>query len=504
MVASASSSRQQRHPRRLSVPTDVGGRPTVVDLRDAGALDVALVGTKAANLARSADEGLPVLPGFVVTTAACQGDVLALTEVRAAYDRLSAGGVDPVVVRSSSPVEDGERSSMAGRFVSVLDVVGWDRFCTAVLEVVGSGRTVALQDGRVTVEMAVLVQPQLAARLGGVLFGVDPVSGRTDRLAVAAVAGGPDQLVSGAADGARVTLSRRGRLLDVDGDPHPAVLLTRRHRRGLARLARSAAGVFGGPQDNEWAVDDRGRLWLLQSRPITAVASAASGPVLGPGPVAETFPDPLTPLEQDLWLDPLRDAITVAVGLTGSVSRRRLARSPVVLAVGGRAAVDLELVGVVQSRGGVLAKLDPRPPARRLRAAWRTGRLRTALPALAADLVAQTDAELRSVGDLTVLTTDELVTLLGGCRRALVALHGQEILSGLLLPAGDDRGSGAAVALRTRGPEGGRGRRRRDRGPPSGRARPRPAGHPPGDASAATRRPRPGLRRSGRRRRQPT
>ena len=45
----------------------------------------------------------------------------------------------------------------------------------------------------------------------------------------------------------------------------------------------------------EWAVDAADHLWLLQSRPVTAAgeAATATGPVLGPGPLAETFPDPL-------------------------------------------------------------------------------------------------------------------------------------------------------------------------------------------------------------------
>ena len=452
MVVSAASLRPRRHRRPSALPTPVdGGRPAVVMLSDATALDPSLVGAKAANLARSAGRHLPVLDGFVLTTIACAGDPLRLRELRDAYEQLSQGGARRVVVRSSSPVEDGEHSSMAGRFVSVLDVAGWDQFSRAVLEVIDSGRTVALQDGRVTVEMAVLVQPQLDAVAGGVLFGADPVTGRTDRLSVAAVTGGPDKLVSGETDGARLTLSRRGRLVEVEGDERAAELLTRTRRRRLAALARSTAAVFGGPQDNEWAIDGSGRLWLLQSRPITALAAQTSGAVLGPGPLAETFPDPLSPLEQDLWLDPLREAIAVAVGLTGAVSKKRLAGSPVALAVGGRAAVDLELVGAVEQAKSFFAKLDPRPPARRLRAAWRTGRLRSALPALASDLVERTDSELRSVGDLSGRTDEQLIDLLAGCRRALVALHGQEILAGLLLPERADGGaaSGAAVALRT-------------------------------------------------------
>ena len=67
------------------------------------------------------------------------------------------------------------------------------------------------------------------------------------------------------------------------------------------------------------------------------------------------------------------------------------------IAVDGFAAADLALLGVDTPRRGLLRRFDPRPPARRLRAAWRVGRLRAALPALATDLVDQVDADLAAV-----------------------------------------------------------------------------------------------------------
>ena len=56
-------------------PTD-GSARLVVWLGDELAVDAEVAGAKAANLARAARHGLPVLPGFAVTTAASEEGIL--------------------------------------------------------------------------------------------------------------------------------------------------------------------------------------------------------------------------------------------------------------------------------------------------------------------------------------------------------------------------------------------------------------------------------------------
>ncbi len=425
--------------------------PPVVALDDSLAADSQVTGAKAAALARAAADGLPVLPGLVVTTDAFtrpRADIEA--DLHRAWSLLSDGGRRPVVVRSSSTIEDSATSSMAGMFTSVLDVGSWDGFRLAVDTVVASGNVVALTGPearrRVRAPMAVLVQPQLSAAVGGVLFGLDPVSGRRDRLVVSASEAGPSAVVSGQVDGTRYVLSRRGRRLEGTGGP-----LTAAQLRRLAALARRAEHAFGGPQDVEWAFATDGRLWLLQSRPITAAAAdtlAAHGPVLGPGPVAETFPDALSALEEDLWVGPLRDGLRSALTLAGTAPKRRLASSPVVTSAGGRVAADLELLGAADGPVSFVRRLDPRPPARRLVASWRVGRLRAALPALADDLLAVADRDLLDVPTLATLSDGELLSLLGRSAPALASLHGHEVLMGWLVTPAESATTAASVALR--------------------------------------------------------
>jgi rifampicin phosphotransferase len=416
-------------------------QPQVVELIDTAATDAELAGAKAANLARARAAGLPTLPGFVLTTAWLPSDRAVL---RDAWQRLSDGGRLPVVVRSSSTGEDGGASSMAGVFESVLDVAGEAALFEAVETVLGSAAA-ARTAGLVDAPMAVLVQPMLRPRWGGVMFGADPISGRHDRIVVAAVPDGPASLVSGEVDGWTALLDRRGRVRE-DRSTAAAPRPPSNVLRALTELSRRTADVFGGPQDIEWAVDADLGLVLLQARPITTLAPRR-GTVFGPGPVAESFPEALSPLEQDLWLAPMRDGLREALRLTGATSNRVLQRSPLVISVDGMAAADLQAIGAEKGRG-IIRRLDPRPPARRLRAAWRVGRLRSAFEALATDVVQEVDSQLLAVPPLVGLSNSQLLAVLENARRALVGVHGHEALAGLLIPSTDGATvTGASLAL---------------------------------------------------------
>jgi len=418
----------------------------VVPLVGPAAADAGLVGAKAANLARCGGLGVPILPGFVVTTAGVErrrhGGLPA--GLRAAWQELG-GDRTALVVRSSSMVEDASTSSMAGRFTSVLDVVGWAAFLCAVDDVVRSAEQVGGAAGPQPI--AVLVQRQVDAALGGVMFGVEPVTGRRDQFALDVVPARPDSLVGGTAEVGRLVLSRRGRLVSAAGPGVSAVEPSLRRR--LAQLARRAERRFAGPQDIEWAVGVDGQLWLLQSRPVTAVAAGVERHevVLGPGPVAETFPDPLSPLEQDLLLDPLRTGIVEALRLTGAVSEHRLSRSPVLVAVDGRAAVDLRLLGIVRGHVRAWDRVRPVALVRHVAVAWRVGRTRAALPELGADVVDEVDRHLSLLPDLGALDTAELVEMVDRGTRELATVHRYEVLAGMLLRPRPGAPTAAQVAL---------------------------------------------------------
>lgn len=443
----------RRSPRRDTIAPPTSTERFALDLDDPRAVDTTVAGAKAGALARASGLGLPVLTGFVITTETVAGlldngelDEAADASVRGAWATLSQRGSRSLVVRSSSVAEDGTGSSMAGMFTSVTNVMGLDAFLEALTVVAHSSLGPhGPDDAR---PMAILVQPFLPAKLGGVLFGVDPVTGSEEHLVVAAVDGPPEDLVAGAVQGSRYVLKKNGRIVEAEPGPGGAMLGGAR-RRALAGLAAHAQSAFGAPQDVEWAIDVKGKLWLLQSRPVTAKGPAATsvGPILGPGPIAETFPGTLSLLEEDLWIDPMRQALRTALSIVRTAPAKKIARSPIIVSVGGRVAADLELLGTVTAKRSLWRRLDPRPPARRLRAGWDVGRLRTAMPSLVRRLLITVDDELVKLPPIPQMTDAELGEILARARATLVSLNGHEVLAGMLMPPDAAAPSGASLGF---------------------------------------------------------
>ncbi len=235
-----------REASRSSLPSDL---PAIVELGQPRAGDPAVSGAKAASLTAAKRAGLPVLPGFVITAPAAasvlerrawtrlEGALEAA--IRSAWLRLSADESRAVIVRSSSLIEDSGTSSMAGMFTSVSSVSSWAAFLDAVDAVLASSQTSPFARARAR-RSRFSSNPSSKPRSGGVMFGLDPVTGRRDRLLVSAVPGTPEKLVQGEADDARYLLTRSGRLVERTGSG--GATLTRKQRKALAALAACRLG----------------------------------------------------------------------------------------------------------------------------------------------------------------------------------------------------------------------------------------------------------------------
>ncbi|WP_099827920.1 PEP/pyruvate-binding domain-containing protein [Oceaniglobus indicus] len=265
------------------------------------ATDPARVGGKAAALARLAREGFAP-PAFFVIEPAAFGD--GGTPDPALADRVDAAltalGPGPYAVRSSGQAEDGATHSHAGQFDSLLNVArGGVLDAAARVWASGFGETVAtyraLKTGDAATPPAIVVQRMIAARVSGVIFTADPVSGRRDRMALSAIRGLGDRLVSGEADGQTWRIGTDGPI-ETPADP----VLTPDQIDRITDTARRIETAFGAPQDIEWAMDDAG-LHILQSRPITTPLRPPANPddavtVFDNSNVVESYPGVVSPL----------------------------------------------------------------------------------------------------------------------------------------------------------------------------------------------------------------
>jgi len=225
--------------------------------------------------------------------------------VRSAIEMaVAASGARWYAVRSSALDEDGGEQSFAGQLESFLYVEP-TAVPEKVLDVWRSGFTARLlayrlEHGLATppTAPAVLVQKMIEAESAGVAFAADPVSGERGVAVVAATWGIGTSLVGGECDADTFRVDRDGRLvgqqvvakqrrqvrrpqsaMGVGWEDVPACAINRPalddgQVAAVAALVRTCSRRLGRPQDIEWAWA-AGRLYLLQSRPITSLRSLA-------------------------------------------------------------------------------------------------------------------------------------------------------------------------------------------------------------------------------------
>ncbi|MHA2122817.1 MAG: PEP/pyruvate-binding domain-containing protein [Promethearchaeota archaeon] len=261
-------------------------------------------------------------------------------EIRQAYNALN--GQNPAVaVRSSANAEDLPDLSFAGQQDTYLNVHGDKALINAIRDCWASlwtPRAISyrhqmgiMQEG---VAMAVVVQIMVPSDVSGILFTANPVNGERSEIIInssfglgEAVVGGqvtPDtyivdrniftvkESIIGPKEQKIISSDNQGTLLqDVSENERNQSSLSEKFLKELTSIALNVEDLFDGvPQDIEWAISD-GKLWMLQSRPITnlppqpiEVLWEATPPakILARRQIVENIPDPCSPLFDELYL----------------------------------------------------------------------------------------------------------------------------------------------------------------------------------------------------------
>jgi len=322
----------------VATPTAASGLRTLSELRRS---DINFAGGKGANLGELTAAGLPVPTGFVVgapayaafcdaselreqldallsdvdveqtrdlDAASARARALVLqtlvpddldAAIREAYDRLGEGAA--VAVRSSATAEDTASASFAGMNETFLNVQGADAVVDAVRRCWASlfgARSVYYRAkrgfGQADMDIAVVVQRQIASRRAGVMFTADPATSDRGRIIIEGAAGLGESVVSGQVTPDRFVVAKADLAL-LSRDVHRKELTIEPTAGGgtttrelnaeegarpvldddevvrVAELGRRVEQHYDEPQDTEWAFDADGELWLLQARPITTL-----------------------------------------------------------------------------------------------------------------------------------------------------------------------------------------------------------------------------------------
>ena len=227
--------------------------------------------------------------------------------IREAHAQLTGGDASAAVaVRSSATAEDTESASFAGMNETFLNVLGSDALIDAVRRCWASlfgGRTVFYRAKRgfsqAEMDIAVVVQRQIASIRAGVMFTLDPATGRADRIVIEGSFGLGESVVSGSVSPDRYVVEKSTmaivtrevrakestiepadgggtatRRLSAEESMRP--VLDDAEVRQLAELGVRIERHYGAPQDTEWAFDAAGTVWMLQSRPVTSAGGAAA------------------------------------------------------------------------------------------------------------------------------------------------------------------------------------------------------------------------------------
>lgn len=230
-------------------------------------------------------------------------------------------------VRSSAVNEDGGEYSFAGQYESYLYVKFEDlpKFVKKVWSSNFSERVISYHESN-NIErqngIAVIIQEMIDPEISGVAFGINPNTGEPGSKVINSVYGVGEGIVSGALNAdsfiisatktesiiakkeqwAKMGASGKIKIVDLPNELKNKASLSEKNILEISKLLDALNPIMGGAQDIEFAYKDE-ELYLLQSRPITAVYNDAKQKedrsnriIWDNSNIVESYPGVTTPL----------------------------------------------------------------------------------------------------------------------------------------------------------------------------------------------------------------
>lgn len=226
-------------------------------------------------------------------------------EIMLAYKRLgSFGGLQdvPVAVRTSATAEDSADASFAGQGDTFLNVVGETNVVDQVRACWSSlftSRSLFYQVknhyDHFKIGVAVPVQKMVQSEVSGICFTLNPVSNNKSEIVVETIWGLGEYIVQGIITPDQYIIDKNNWQIKLENHVPQKIQLSRfgdtnkeitvpKYKQNkskidrsmavkVAKLAQKLQNHYGRPQDIEFAIE-KGKLYFVQTRPITTVATS--------------------------------------------------------------------------------------------------------------------------------------------------------------------------------------------------------------------------------------
>ena len=229
-----------------------------------------------------------------------------------AYKKLSGFMKNSLVaVRSSATAEDMAGTSFAGQQETFLDIKGEANLLNAVRGCWASlflGRSIYYRvENKIPhekVKISVVIQKMVQSEVSGVMFSIDPVKNDKDRIIIESVWGLGEMIVQGSVvpdtyvvqkdtfailskeisdQSIRlVKVKNKTKEVEVPKRLKDKQKITDKEIVALAKFSDKLQKHYYFPQDTEWALEG-GKLYIVQTRPVTTVAQTAKSVKLNKG-----------------------------------------------------------------------------------------------------------------------------------------------------------------------------------------------------------------------------
>lgn len=254
-------------------------------------LDAKICGEKAAHLSQLKKAGFKVASGWILPAITRVEDIniphtLKLTPVNF-----------PLIVRSSAIGEDSNFYSAAGQYKTIGPIHSPAELSDAIIQCRQSYWSLEAISYRQNHQIpnqgiAVLIQPYIMSEVAGVMFTRNPLDGGS-QVIIEALKGGAETVVGGQKTPVHLEIDISSSTTQSESlkEAEHQFILPQTVTFELVQIAKSLEEFYHGiPQDIEWCWDG-GRIWILQSRPITNLQ-----PIWTRTIAAEVIPGVIPPL----------------------------------------------------------------------------------------------------------------------------------------------------------------------------------------------------------------